>query len=240
MAIDQSLVMTFPNSQGDVEIYMPENTKVLIKCSGGADSSLFLYMLAKYRHECNPSITITIASSVNVDLPYQYVIAKRVAEYVNSVYPMGDYKHHHRDNRGGEFYPSDMNLLTDALDDITDKQYMLVTLNPPIEEMKAHNMYNDERCDFRDAGAPDLFSLKSGLISENNWDHNRPFARHDKRGIAEFYDNLGIRDTLFPLTRSCEEETTDFSSHCGTCWFCLEREWGFGELDPPIIVEEAA
>lgn len=235
MAIDQSLVMNFPNSQGDVEIYMPENTRVLVKSSGGADSSILLYMLAKYRHECNPTISFIIASSVNEHLPYQYVHSKKVVEYINSVYPMGDYEHHQRENRGFEYYTSDQNLLTDSLMERVDKQYMGLTLNPPIEEMKAHNMYDEERVHDRDPDSEELWPLHEYEISENNWRWNRPFARHDKRGIAEFYDTLGVRDTLFPLTRSCEDVTTDFSKHCGVCWFCLEREWGFGELDPPVI-----
>ena len=231
MAIDQSLVMTFPNSQGDVEIYMPENTRVLVKCSGGADSSILLYMLAKYRHECNPTISFIIASSVNQQLPYQYIHAKKVADYVNEIYPMGDYKHHQNENRGGEFYPGDQDFLTEPLMKKSDKLYMGLTLNPPIEEMKAHNMYDDLRMTDRDPDSEDIWDIGEVELSENNWRHNRPFVRHDKRGIAEFYDLLGVRDTLYQLTRSCEETTTDFSKHCGTCWFCLEREWGFGELE---------
>ena len=52
----------------------------------------------------------------------------------------------------------------------------------------------------------------------------------DKKGVAELYDYFGLMDTLFPLTRSCEDWTDDFSAHCGKCWFCLERLWGFGKL----------
>jgi 7-cyano-7-deazaguanine synthase in queuosine biosynthesis len=44
-----------------------------------------------------------------------------------------------------------------------------------------------------------------------------------------------IKDTnsdckIFPITRSCESWTNDFSKHCGECWWCKEREWGFGRL----------
>jgi len=50
----------------------------------------------------------------------------------------------------------------------------------------------------------------------------------DKKGVHEHYVRLGVLEELFPLTRSCEIHTTDFSEHCGECWFCKERLWGFG------------
>ena len=55
----------------------------------------------------------------------------------------------------------------------------------------------------------------------------RPLVNIDKKGVAELYDILGVRDTLFPLTRSCSAYTDDFTYHCGQCWFCAERFYGF-------------
>ena len=54
----------------------------------------------------------------------------------------------------------------------------------------------------------------------------RPFFNLDKRQIAELYKQHNLLDTLFPLTVSCNTEIT----HCGECWFCKERIWGFGKL----------
>ena len=54
----------------------------------------------------------------------------------------------------------------------------------------------------------------------------RPFFNLDKRQIAELYKQHNLLDTLFPLTISCHTEIT----HCGDCWFCKERIWGFGKL----------
>jgi 7-cyano-7-deazaguanine synthase in queuosine biosynthesis len=58
--------------------------------------------------------------------------------------------------------------------------------------------------------------------------YRRPLINIDKRGVAEHYTRLGVLEELFPVTRSCEEITTDFSKHCEVCWFCAERHWGFG------------
>jgi hypothetical protein len=70
-----------------------------------------------------------------------------------------------------------------------------------------------------------------------------PFVHKDKKeGTAAMYKELDIIDDLLPLTYSCEEhrssEKTKLNvvngyqeySHCGRCWFCLERAYAFGRL----------
>lgn len=238
-AIDQSLVWTIPNSQGDISIYIPGEKKIIYKISGGADSAILLYILAKYRQEYNPKLKFELCSSVNVNLPYQEIFAKKVIEYVNSKYPLGDFVHHVNDNRGGEFYSVDQDALTAPLHTNTGTvqdgetvQWMGITCNPPVEEMMAHGMYNDERVFDRDPGHENNYPTQEIEYEPGVYRFNRPFMNHNKRGVAELYTTFGVLDDLFPLTRSCEEATTDFSKHCGTCWFCLERKWGYGVLDP--------
>ena len=43
------------------------------------------------------------------------------------------------------------------------------------------------------------------------------------------YTELGIMDSLFTVTRSCESVTLT-EGHCGECWWCQERMWGFNRL----------
>jgi 7-cyano-7-deazaguanine synthase in queuosine biosynthesis len=50
------------------------------------------------------------------------------------------------------------------------------------------------------------------------------------------YVKFDLMDTVFPLTRSCEwtskitEVADPGTNHCGVCWWCEERKWGFGKL----------
>ena len=47
-------------------------------------------------------------------------------------------------------------------------------------------------------------------------------------GIAEIALGLGV---LFPVTRSCElKGKLEYYGHCGKCWWCEERQWGFDQL----------
>lgn len=74
-----------------------------------------------------------------------------------------------------------------------------------------------------------------------------PFVHKDKRhGTAAMYKEMNILDELLPLTYSCENEKSEEKtkldivevhgtprqeySHCGKCWFCLERAYAFGRL----------
>jgi len=57
----------------------------------------------------------------------------------------------------------------------------------------------------------------------------RPFFNLNKKQIAELYKQHNLLDTLFPLTVSCN--TLHYTNgNCGECWFCKERIWGFGKL----------
>jgi hypothetical protein len=56
-----------------------------------------------------------------------------------------------------------------------------------------------------------------------------PFININKKKIAELYKELKI-EHLYPATRSCESLIYD-TGHCGTCWWCKERIWGFGYLE---------
>jgi 7-cyano-7-deazaguanine synthase in queuosine biosynthesis len=72
-----------------------------------------------------------------------------------------------------------------------------------------------------------------------------PWANTDKQGIAKMYREEKLIDSLLPVTRSCEYDPTSdyyyantwprwgdeirdpYLEHCGECWWCKEREWGF-------------
>lgn len=56
-----------------------------------------------------------------------------------------------------------------------------------------------------------------------------PWFNHNKKDISKMYKELGILKTLFPVSRSCENDN-HIGSHCGSCWWCEERLWAFGYL----------
>lgn len=91
------------------------------------------------------------------------------------------------------------------------------------------------------------YGVGNGPLAETPFLGILPFVHKDKRhGTAAMYKEMGVLDELLPLTYSCEnekpEEKTKLDivevhgtprqeySHCGQCWFCLERAYAFGRL----------
>lgn len=57
-----------------------------------------------------------------------------------------------------------------------------------------------------------------------------PFTNIDKVQLSDLYKEYAVLDSLFSLTRSCETLDSIGFDHCGVCWWCEERNWGFGRL----------
>ena len=123
-------------------------------------------------------------------------------------------------------------LVNDAYNsNIIDCHTLGVTANPYKDESTLH-LFSDEHGWKRDPERDRDGVLKQTFLGQDNTIKSfRPFTNIDKRGIAELYEHFGLMDTLFPLTKSCEGFTPSWDSpHCGKCWWCLERQWGFGRL----------
>ena len=94
--------------------------------------------------------------------------------------------------------------------------------------------------------ASTLFAIGYGRpanVDVPNYLHILPFVHQDKKeGTAAMYAEMGVTDDLLPLTYSCEEHRPSEKqklgivdgyqeySHCGKCWFCMERAYAFGRL----------
>ena len=88
--------------------------------------------------------------------------------------------------------------------------------------------------------SPDMSRSDTGdnVMWYNDDKFYMPWANTNKKGIAKMYRDENIIDSLLPVTRSCEWDPTcdyydvigtvdPYLGHCGECWWCKEREWGF-------------
>jgi len=218
--------MIITTSQGDVVIDMPDNkTRIGIRISGGADSSLLAYMMAVYKRDYRPDIDLFPMTVVHPLKTYQAIFAQGA---LNKITELTGVKFEQLDAYYSEYKePYDfLDQQRMASEDWHDKRnihahVMGETINPPIEAELAEFGFvpNGGRDPSRDNLVNDPNVLKQRIIRNLN-----------KKAIAELYRHFGILEDLFPITRSCEKNTDDFSEHCGRCWFCKERFWGFGRL----------
>jgi hypothetical protein len=192
-----------------------------IKMSGGADSSVTAYVIARYSKENNLDLNIIPITVVEAAAPFQLQFTTHVVSIINKLLEV--------DIQQPLVYNYTNGVKTQLLREIEKELFdnnivdLIVSGTTKIPGV--------------DIGCPQ----KEGMFSYDRtldvypyvWDNQiyTPVLNLDKKGIAEIYTHYNLMDTLFPHTRSCVLETTDFSKHCGSCWWCAERIWAFGKLE---------
>ena len=202
-----------------------------ISASGGADSSILLYFLMR---ESKEKIYIFTTGN-NQKGRLNVECSVRVIEQLIKITGNSNIEHHisyaEKQDRPAVFSEK-MNFYFD--NNLINLVYTGVTRFPPEEIIK----------EWTDPGSSNL-QMRTGELKpflHKNWQDltgtlYTPWINVDKSKIYEIYQQEGLLDTLFPLTRSCEfiPENTDKSKdlgdgHCGECFWCKERQWAFGRL----------
>lgn len=218
--------MLFENSQDSYEMNIdPDVKRVGIKMSGGTDSTIVAYMLAKYCKEQRPDITIYPITGVGELKPFQGIFSKQVIVKIEQLLDYKFGEHTAESVRSDHNYVPDQDKLVRSVYEKFNLSlhFSGITANPTAEEApELVDPTEFESAWYNDRQKQDT---KKSYVTGTS---NRPLINVDKKGVHEHYVRLGVLEELFPLTRSCEIHTTDFSEHCGECWFCKERLWGFG------------
>ena len=164
----------------------------------------------------------------------------------------------HRNLKTAEEYPKGISRLSlDAVREFNlDITYSGLTINPPVNKFKKFFEKNNHKFNLdlekvfwnidnkRDKDRDVVYQGGLKVIEGQMFDENknfsditvtavRPFIQCDKRGVNELYHQYGVFEELYPLTYSCEEyprKTVEDLVHCGHCFFCLERYYGFGRI----------
>lgn len=219
--------MKILNSQDTIVIEHPSNIKRIgIKMSGGADSSIVAFMLAKYVAEERPDIELIPITVVQQGKSYQQQFSSRVIDFIEQTFKI-KFGFHYTDisNELSLNVTTQQNLVSRLYDqDIIDIHYVGITQNPPIDIAESFGDFNLPTDDRSSSSRKPTVSSDGRVFL--------PLRNINKQGVAELYNFFNVTDTLFPLTRSCEQFTDDFRFHCKTnCWFCAERFWGFARYE---------
>ncbi|SVD53794.1 uncharacterized protein METZ01_LOCUS406648, partial [marine metagenome] len=262
--------MLFKNSQKDVNIELSNYSKtqphkinkVIIKMSGGADSTILAYLFALYKKEERPDIQL-LPATTNGYPPKNWHIryAKKIISKITELTGV-EFGHHYTnemllpeagvpENYFGVGTDEDLDVASKAssycqtqctlTDEIraevgsdTTVQFSGITANPP---RSVSTFYEDYRKGDPDWPAdspfiierdPDIHHIQNdnehGPGARYSW--QKPFCNLDKRVIYEYYVRYNLVDSLFPLTRSCENEQEKLidpnnEKHCEKCWWCL-------------------
>tara|TARA_B100000586_G_C20077733_1_gene413886 strand:+ start:335 stop:976 length:642 start_codon:yes stop_codon:yes gene_type:complete len=209
--------MIIKNSQQDIKINIPADvSNVGIKLSGGADSAILCYILAKYKQEYRPDINIKPITCINdikpFNLKYARKILNKISELTNIEFPETEHK---ITKIRYSHYIEDQTIFLNLLYKIKAIQihFVGITANPPI--------YLGPK-----GPGDDRSKINNQIIIKKT--SYRPLINIDKKGVCELYNTLEVLDDLFPETFSCESlDNKEYKIHCEGCWFCKERYWGF-------------
>lgn len=220
--------MIITHSRHDLNIRIPKNvSNVGLKISGGADSAIVGYILSKYIVTERPNLRIVPITVDQEGKSFQIKFAKEIINYYKTIF--GDiYLDHYTDISPipeNTNYIKTQEILTNKMyrNNLIQFHFAGITANPPKGAIPMHiykNGWIDPPDRQRSTSFKDIYVDNRCL----------PLINFDKKDVAELYKYFNVFETLFTLTRSCEKYTEDFSQHCGNCWFCAEREWGFGKL----------
>jgi 3'-phosphoadenosine 5'-phosphosulfate sulfotransferase (PAPS reductase)/FAD synthetase len=222
--------MIINTSQGDIEFNLPAHYKnVGVRMSGGADSAIIAYMLAKYIKEERPDISL-VAISLDVQRKeYQVAVTKTIIKFIEEEFNI-KFKNHFTGliedySQSGKLQTELCNKLISEKE--IDCYFTGLTRNPSEEVLKTFAVETDSTHDHRNYKGNKLTVVEYRYF---------PLINVNKKAVAEIYEKFRLLDTLFPLTKSCENFSPtlakDASSYCKIrCWGCCERFWAFGRYE---------
>ena len=222
--------------------------KILVAFSGGADSSLLLYMLCTLikREKLKTKIDVYTMIRFWEQKPWLKPMAEDAFGYLKKQFPdiigiqhWGFLPHEFETVPLKKLNLRNLTLPAMAKCDVLithDYQEYLIksynyewvysgtTMNPPIDNNQAPAFRNE-------------------TVVKDNWDWVitgsciNPFGLLRKNYTMAQYVNYKL-ETLLKLTRSCEvslfeieDYKTKYPPECGTCFFCQEKEWGKNNVE---------
>lgn len=216
------------------------NVNVLgIWMSGGADSSLLCYLLAKKIKEEKLSykiqpLTVQKRPGIFESIP----VKNKIIELLDAEDIFRDHIVYNAPDNGWETEKYLSTFADKNRENIKNNLFQVlfsgITTNPPADvQEKFHwgilrDVENKRGSDVVKETV--RYFVESEAEKEYEFLEIKPFFNIDKRKIAELYTEYDLLKSLFPLTRSCEDRTY-LKGHCGKCWWCEERQWAFGKLE---------
>lgn len=221
-------------------IAIPNNVKKLgWSGSGGLDSSLAMFYVLTYITQNNLEDLITIYPLTGVDKrrPTNKFDIVDIMNLFKEKFPKVQWAEPTFWDNTREWVNGELLRKIDK-DRVKLKEYALEyglqmilngrTSNPPMEVIESFGSeYEEDRSHDRDRDI--LYNPEDPEYSYFWW--YRPWENCDKKFIGHFYKENNLLEDLYPLTWSCVEyalKTKYFTEPCGECYWCKEKEWGFG------------
>ncbi len=206
--------------------------------SGGADSSMLCYLLAKKIKEENLPIKIKPFTVQKQHGVFEFLkVTDKIKNLLDAKGIFEEQVVYHAPVEGWRHEDYQALYAKKNKENIRNNEFQIlfsgITTNPPKEIQNNFKWGILEDCEAIRAEGKQKGKEKYFVVEENSKEYEffeiKPFFDINKKEVAKLYKQHGLLDTLFPLTRSCEAQHLT-TGHCGECWWCNEREWAFGKL----------
>lgn len=240
--------------------WSPRWKKIAVNLSGGADSCCLTVLLCKiiekYQYDCKIDIITHVRCWTT--RPWQQPISLMVYDKLKEMYPNIIDKRHenfiapelehgvtgyiytdpkfNKEHSGDQLQVSSFNAYC-GFKNKFDAIFNATSLNPPGTDFPKKMMDREKTA--KEGVTSDLIIFDGGFLCH-------PFRFVDKSWIIAQYYKYKITD-LLKLTRSCEGDVThpvikdvvsnykDYTPgmdvpECGSCFWCLERNWALSKL----------
>jgi len=204
--------------------------------SGGADSSLLCYLLARKIKSEQLSIKI-LPITIDYKRPFARIavdVREKIEELVDSKDIFLDHIVYHppvdvnwnREELAEQFHLRNQEHIINNRFQIL---YSGITTNPPKEIQRSFRWGILEDVEQKRGDTVVKETVRYFVKDNYEFYELKPFFNMTKKEIADLYKEYDLLNSLFPLTRSCEKIGTVID-HCGECWWCEERKWAFEKL----------
>ena len=221
--------MQYKNTFGKIQVMKDEELfrgkTLALSMSGGADSTILCYILAKTSQKRDLQITIQPYNGYDIWAPIDSTGVIKIIKYIQSKFPTVDIQ-----------WPISTVFNTNGASASEGDKNSYIS--PLIEKLKTHNLV-DLVMNGVSLGPP--IEVQQSLSShhpitrlpgyhlwdevERAHDHLAPFKQVDKRFIIQCYKDFKIEE-LLEMTNSC----TAPQGNCKECWWCQERTWAYNKV----------
>lgn len=213
--------------------FLEKNNTLGIWLSGGADSSLLCYLLAKHIKENNLDFKLQPVTVLKREGDTAHInVLNFIKQDLNCEDLFLDIIVHKPTTK--QEYDDSFSNLRDShvMEGRYNYIYSGINQSPDIEAYSNGWKMTPEVQNIRGSMITKLKVL-CGVIELDGVDYElgdiRPFVNLDKKEIANLYKENNLLDSLFPLTNSCGGHGPA-NTHCEKCWNCRERFWAFGKF----------
>jgi len=223
--------MIYKNKFGKIKLPKKLNNKVIgLSMSGGADSTILCYLLAKFCQDKIFNYVIQPFSAYDLSVPgdakklpdiIQYIRNKfpdvQIRWPISTVFPNPNFI-----PVKNEYLGSLKKILTHYK--VYDIFVSAISLGPPLEVQKTFET-NDSKNIKRLEGY-DLYNEL--LVGKNNKRTLKPFVNINKSFIIQCYKDFK-EEKLLEITESCIQ-LVKCKPGDKFCWWCLEKDWAIKKV----------